>query len=459
MNYKYYYVDHHLISYYSTYNGLYFKTREEYLNYCSENNIELHEVYLRRKNKFSLEWEYIPPSTRVATTIAIGTEVFDNRDLSCFYFETEEEAFKFLDYYKEGSPQWALEALFSGVEGEPDYSPEALCNEALQNVEIIPFDSTQEFVRIAHYIISYYPEDIELKKARKAAHLKQIQSIKATTPYAKIYIIAQNYAEEDYIEDPQIVYYKYEPLGAMKARNTALKHFYDSNYDFCILSDDDTVLIPDMSAKHFAEELEFNTEAFKDVDIIWSRDMYHMPFQRNEIKNITTYSQYWKLTYSLVRVWHYAIIRNFKKYYNKEEYQDESVDPTTGVGYDDADFAYYLHTQGYQIFDCCHAFKFYSLNWVQLKGSLVYSETTNPWIRLNNATNSAKKWFYNPELERYKTDAEFRRDCNRTCTGLTISRTTPLDYLTTLREFKHRDAVDFIETYIKVNNLEEQAND
>ena len=95
------------------------------------------------------------------------------------------------------------------------------------------------------------PDDEVDKIARKQAHLNQIKSIKAITPYVKIHIIAQNYKDEDYLDDPQIVYYKYGKLGAMKARNTALNIFYNSNYDFCILNDDDVVAAPTDSARNF----------------------------------------------------------------------------------------------------------------------------------------------------------------------------------------------------------------
>jgi hypothetical protein len=179
--------------------------------------------------------------------------------------------------------------------------------------------------------------------------LNQIKSIKAVSPNAKIYIVAQNYKDEDYIDDPQIEYHKYGKLGAMKARNTALNLFYNSDYDFCILNDDDVVVAPTQSAINFINELEFTPEKFDGIDIIWSRDMIHHPYQLAETRLLDTYNENWVLEYCEANVWHYAVIRNFKKHYNKEEYQDESVDPTTGVGYDDADFCYYLHAQGYMV--------------------------------------------------------------------------------------------------------------
>lgn len=452
MNFRYYYNNHHLYQYYCIYRDILFKTREDYLNYCNENNINLKEVSYSCKSKYALEWEMVPPSGKVKTTLAADsyTRLFDERDISHFYFETEEEAQKFLTFYKEGDASFALEAMFKGYEGEPDYSPEAISEKALKEVNLISFDSEKEFKNVAHYIISYLPNDPVVRQARKEAHLQQIKSIKAVTPYARIYIVAQNYKEEDYIQDPQITYYSYELLGAMKARNTALKHFYESNYDWCILNDDDTVLLPTESAKEFARELEYNSYKFEDVDIIWGRDMYHMPFQRNEIKKVDTYVHKWVLNYALHRVWHYTVIRNFKKYYNKEEYQDETIDPTLGMGYDDADFCYYLHTQGYQIFDCSNAFRFYSLNWVGLENSVVYTQNTNPWVRLNNKENTHKRWFYDSEKQKWLSEIDFRTKCNRIYLGKEIQRDVIRPYKEVLTEFKQRDAEIFIDQWLTI---------
>jgi hypothetical protein len=170
--------------------------------------------------------------------------------------------FYHLDKYKEGGIAFVAEALFSGYEDEPDYSVATIVNNLLSNVKVKPFETSNEFKRIANFIISYLPDNVEERNLRKQAHLNQIKSIKAVMPNVKIFIIAQNYKEEDYIKDPQIEYYNYSPLGAMKARNIALKHFYDSDYDFCILNDDDTVVAPTKSAANFIIELENNSDKF-----------------------------------------------------------------------------------------------------------------------------------------------------------------------------------------------------
>jgi hypothetical protein len=80
-----------------------FKTRAEYETYCSENKIELHKIGVTRLSKYALENEVEPIGGTVEVLIAPGTHLFDNRDLTSFYFEDENDASEFLKYYKNGS--------------------------------------------------------------------------------------------------------------------------------------------------------------------------------------------------------------------------------------------------------------------------------------------------------------------------------------------------------------------
>ena len=95
---------------------------------CKENNIELIPIGYARKSKYTLETEQFPIEGGIVVDSALGTVLYDNRDLSSFYFEDEEDANEFLKYYKAGSPRWAVECLFEGYEGEPDYSSDGIVN-------------------------------------------------------------------------------------------------------------------------------------------------------------------------------------------------------------------------------------------------------------------------------------------------------------------------------------------
>ena len=116
-------------------------------------------------------------------------------------------------------------------------------------------------------------------------------------------------------------------------------------------------------------------------------------------EKIEKYNKNWVFEYTPMSVWHYTVIRNFKKFYGKEEYQTETIDPNTGVGYDDADFCYDLHMKGYKIWKCVNAVQSYAQNWIHLKNSVVYTDTTNPWIRLKNKKATETKWLLNDEGE------------------------------------------------------------
>lgn len=445
----YYYNEHHLYQAYCRFRNQIFNTREDYLNYCEQHNISVALTSYFKKSKYALEWEQLSLGGIVTEPLASKTEVFDVRDISNYYFETEEEANEFLKYFKTGSPRWALACPFSGYEGEPDYSADAIVNEYLKDIETFEFNSEKETKKYAHFIISYFPDDEVERERRKQAHLNQIKSIKAITPNTKVHIIAQNYKEEDFIQDPQIEYHVYDKLGAIKARNTALNLLYNSDYDFGIINDNDTFLAPIPSAIDFFEELENNTEKFNFCDIIFSRDMYHHPFKIDDAEKIETWNNNWSFKWTPAGLFHWAVFRNLKKFYNVEEYQDESIDPTTGTGYDDVDFCYYLQTKEYKIWTNLNALHSYAQNWF-VKDSTMYQETyTNPWVIINNAKNNIKRWL--------KYDAqgqidynEFRIRTNHSQVFYDCARETPVDVTT---EFTKRNASFIIGSWRAFNKL------
>ena len=225
-----------------------------------------------------------------------------------------------------------------------------------------------------------------------------------------------------------------------------------SNYDFGIINDDDVFLAPNQSAINFFKELEEKSEKFKGFDIIWSRDMYHSPYQPDEVKHHEYYSNNWCFTFTLTHMWHWAIVRNLKKYYNKEEYQDESIDPTTGQGYDDVDFCYYLQTQGYKIWRNYNALHSYAQSWYSAD-SVVYNECeADPFVRINNVHNSARKWLtidgtdhVDPEFFKKKYGLHY------------VEKAVPREeYVEVLDEFTQRNAPEFINFY---KRIEKKQND
>lgn len=433
---SYYYDNHKLNSYYCSFRGESFKTREEYLEYCLNNNIPLTPIFVNRKSKYSLEGEEYGPCKPIEINLALGTYVYDNRDLTSFYFKDEDDAKEFLKYYKNGSPRWAVECLFEGYEGEPDYSADAIVNRILaRGIQTYDFNPEKEWKHIGHFIISYLPDDEKKKAKRKDAHWKQIQSIKAITPNAKIHIIAQNYKDGDYIEDPQIEYRSFGKLGVVGARNNALKWFYETNYDFGIINDDDVFMNPTQSAINFYQEIEDDPEKFYNFDVIYARDMYHMPLQLSELKHRKEWEEKWVFQWAGTSVLHWVTLRNFKKYYGIEEYQDPNLDSTKGQGYDDADFGYYLNSKGYKVWRNVNALQSYAQSWY-LKDSSLYEEcTVNPWIRLMNVKNDIKKWIGWDENGNINMEG-FRLKTGHYANGMILPKKEKVD---SLAEFTERN--------------------
>lgn len=413
---KYYYSNHRLLRYYCRLYNHYFKTREEYVEYCNENNIELKKTSYFKKSKYSLEWDSTLQGSGVAELLAPGTKVIDARDISNYYFEDEKDAMRFLDVFNVNPGAFCLVCFYDGYYGEPDLSPEGLAQKYIDEYEkvkdTIIWDEEKAWKNVAHFIISYLPdykegEDNSLRDIRIEAHRNQIKSIKMTTPNAKIHIVAQNYRKEDYIDDPQIIYHKHPKLGAMRARNEALKLLYNSDYTFGIISDDDAFMAPTQSAIDFYQEVEDNPEKFNKVDIVHPRDIYHNPSSLRDYKDDNPNNRNWIFTWTSCGLIHWALWRNFKKCNGVEEYQSLDIDPTKGMGADDLEFEMNLFTKGYKLFHL-NSLQLITLNCF-LTSTVVYKEVKdNPWTRWNNLENTRKRFYKEIQPGWYDID-EFRR--------------------------------------------------
>jgi hypothetical protein len=90
------------------------------------------------------------------------------------------------------------------------------------------------------YIISWFGRDPIRKKFRKEIHTKQLEWCK--TNNLKVTVLAQEYDQEDYQPDVEYVHSDtfLRPCGA---RNVLMERFYNSDDDFAIFADNDTVLV------------------------------------------------------------------------------------------------------------------------------------------------------------------------------------------------------------------------
>lgn len=186
-------------------------------------------------------------------------------------------------------------------------------------------------------IISYLPNDVVLRSKRLDKHQKQLELFK--TLNVPIYIVAQNYKQEELSKIPGINYYCIDRgIGPANARNIMLQTFYNSNEDFMMLCDDDMVFYDYYGIRDFFNELITNPNKFiNDLDYIRGVMASKVPFKQtvyNQRLNLTHYVFEDRDTIGTTAL---AIVKNFKKYYNKEIYY-EDLNVSEGNGYEDKDF-------------------------------------------------------------------------------------------------------------------------
>lgn len=393
---KYYYNrdDKHIYRYFAHIGNTYFKTREEYDKYVADNNLPTATVKVFRLSRFALKNEhYLPGKWIEYSGIAPGTFIHDDRDFSRYTFNTVEEVQEFLNYYDAQDFHYCQQCFYDGYIGDEIDSIGYRVNEVMTTFGEHVFDPEKENKKFAHFIISYLPNS-DRRATRREAHLKQIADIKEATPNARIYILAQGYNEEEYIDDPQITYLaKYEEgIGAQKARNELLKWFYNSDYEYGIFSDDDAFIVPTPTVKNFYEELENNTEKFTSsrVDIVYSRNMQYCPFNEWDVEGIPFHNKNYQFGYARSGWLCWALFRNFKKAYDKEFYQNEEIDPTKSMGYDDTDFSYTLIENGMRSYSN-PLFQLLLLNSDESSSTIFTEADNDPLYRVRNMKATYEK--------------------------------------------------------------------
>lgn len=340
----FYFEDNCWNRYFCRYDGKLFKTKGEYYEYLKSAHTEpIRTSVFRHRRNAVCRAEY-PEGKWIEYDLAPGTELFDERDLSVYKFDTEAAARELMKAYTFNRDVYAT-CPFEG------YEEEAIPEAATETAE--PFDPSKANKTVAHFILSYLPDDAAKRAKRYAAHRKQIENIKRITPQAKIHIVAQNYAESEYMVDPQIEYRKFERgIGAGRARNECLRWLYGSDYEYGIISDDDALLRETETAAQFYREVETAPEKFigAGIDVCYPRNMYHYPWNSGDVRDANRRGVVWDFGWMPSGWFHWTLFRNLKKAYDRELYQREDIDPSKGQGYDDMDFSYTLMDSGVRCF-------------------------------------------------------------------------------------------------------------
>lgn len=378
-----------LLSYYASINGQNFKTKAEYDLFVTENNLKVEPQFYFKKSKYTSESVQVLDGKWEQLDVVAGTTIYDERDYSRYTFDSEEEAMEFLDYVQKVPDTMIQVCPYAGYEGETDSeSIDVKVNEIVNsNVKdtVSLFDENTANKVFAHLIVSYLPEDEIVRAKRLKALSNLIINIKEITPTTKIYINAQNYRDEEYVNDAQIEYlFKHEKgIGAQAARNELLKWFYESEYDYAILHDDDSFLNPTDSAKDFFGELMNYPQKFikLPMDVCYSRNMLFHPMNETDIAKAEFRGKVWDFIACPSSWLCWSTFINFKKFYNEEFYLDETLDPLTGNGFDDTEFSYRI-SEKYQSWTVPQLELL--LQCQDESDSSLFAEVTNPIYRIRS---------------------------------------------------------------------------
>lgn len=170
----------------------------------------------------------------------------------------------------------------------------------------------------AAYIASFLPLDNqELRDSRSAITKRQIQWWLEHTE-VPINVIAMNYADEDFFEiNPRLTYWIREPMKLTPARTEGFKLFYESQYDFGIMMDDDAILYNkpqhNSGAKLFAEMSE-QIQKYTGVDVFFPINPQKIGFNPIWNKNPEKYLNNHVFKRNLDLKGSMFVVRNFRKY-------------------------------------------------------------------------------------------------------------------------------------------------
>lgn len=125
------------------------------------------------------------------------------------------------------------------------------------------------------YIIAYHGTDPETRQIRSDNHNKQIEFWLDYDSEIVIRILAQDFVETEYWDNPRVEYIDRldTPIPPASARNVLLNYFYDGDEDWAIFADSDAILNlhPNFTHTHIniCDILRKFPDNFKDVDLFW----------------------------------------------------------------------------------------------------------------------------------------------------------------------------------------------
>lgn len=185
--------------------------------------------------------------------------------------------------------------------------------------------------------ISYLPNN-ELRTKRFEAARTQIEWLHKVLPNVKITSVLQNYTQDECNMLDNDMYFSYDtPIGAGKARNKILEKFYNSDYDWLFLCDDDTIAYSYYEYENFFEEMSNNMDKFKQLDAISAIEPEYHPYKKLNYEDKGNLTHFKFEPRELNSGSATSFIRNIKKYYDMELYYP-NTDANKGEGREDIEF-------------------------------------------------------------------------------------------------------------------------
>ena len=278
-------------------------------------------------------------------------------------------------------------------------------------------------------VISYLPDDIKRTKRLQASRT-QIEWLHKLFNNEKIIVVAQNYNDTDYLDDPLIEYIKYDKgIGAGNARNVILERFYNSDKDWLFICDDDTIAYSYYQYEDFFKEMSnYNYDKFKGIDAISAIEPEYTAYKKNNFEDKNNLTHYKFTPRELNCGSATSFMRNIRKYYGKEVYYNNIL-ADKSEGLEDVEFLLDWILQG---------FTWYKMNtWI--RKSLAFNQSTI-WEDDKDARNSTLSKCLDKVCERFSIYgivkklngnvnwADFNKAYNKTLPVLYVPREHSISY-------------------------------
>ena len=187
--------------------------------------------------------------------------------------------------------------------------------------------------------ISYLPNN-ELRTKRFEAARTQIEWLHKVLPNVKILSVCQSYTQDECDMLGSDIYLSYDtPIGAGRARNKILEKFYNSDYDWLFLCDDDTILDDKYHYENFIEELSNNEKKFSGIDAVSAIEPEYHPYKKLNYEDKGNLTHFKFEPRELNSGSATSFIRNIKKFYGKEIYFP-NIDANKGEGREDMEMLF-----------------------------------------------------------------------------------------------------------------------